>query len=307
MSILALDFGGTRTRAAWFSSDLRLLARAETATLAHEAQDAVIARLLATARQVVPTGQTPRAVGICAPGPQAYTGLILHAPTLPGWHNVPLAQRVSATFNAPAYMENDANLAALAEYHQGAAQGANPAVYLTVSTGIGGGAIINGELFTGWRGLAIEPGHLKFPLPDGQIVSLEALASGTAIGRAARDRLAGTGTPSALRSLPAVDGKAVGEAARRGDRLALEVIHEAGRWLGLGLVSVIHLFNPQVIVMGGSVALLGDLIFNPARQVIADYVTDPAFNDASLLRVAQLGDDVCLIGAALYARSQTLA
>ncbi len=305
MSILAIDFGGTRTRAAWFSSDLRLLARAETATLAHEAQEAVITRVLATARQVVPAGQTPRAVGICAPGPQAYTGLILHAPTLPGWHKVPLAQRVSAAFNAPAYMENDANLAALAEYHQGAARGANPAVYLTVSTGIGGGAIINGELFTGWRGLAIEPGHLKFPLPDGQIVSLEALASGTAIGRAARDRLAGTGVPSALRSLPAVDGKAVGEAAQRGDALALEVIHEAGRWLGLGLVSVIHLFNPQVIVIGGSVALLGDLIFNPARQVIADYVTDPAFNDPSLLRVAQLGDDVCLIGAALYAEGKT--
>ncbi|MBI5666659.1 MAG: ROK family protein [Chloroflexi bacterium] len=304
MAILAIDFGGTRTRAAWFSSSLDLLARDETPTRAHEPQESVIARVIETARRVVPPGETPLAIGICAPGPQAYTGLILHAPTLPGWHSVPLARLMGDAFNAPAYMENDANLGALAEYRYGAAQGANPAIYLTVSTSIGGGAILYGELFTGWRGLAIEPGHLKFPLPDGQIVSLERLASGTAIGRAARDRLASSNEPSALRSARETDGKTVGQAAMQGDALALSVVREAGRWLGLGLVNIVHLFNPQVIVIGGSVAQLGDLILDPARQVIAENVTDPAFNDPDLLRVAQLGDDVCLIGAALHARSK---
>jgi glucokinase len=302
-AILSIDFGGTRTRVGWFSDSLELLARDEAPSHTDEPPEAVIQRIIALARRVVPLGETPAAIGICAPGPQAYTGLILHAATLPAWDRVPLARLISQAFSsAPAHMENDANLAALAEYRFGAAQGANPALYLTVSTGIGGGAIINGELFTGWRGLAIEPGHLKFPAPDGSIYSLEALASGRGIERLARERLAAVDTPSLLRQVSVLDGKAVGEAAAQGDALALVVIRDAGRWLGLGLVALVHLFNPQVIVIGGSVVNLGDLIFDPARQTLAEYLIDPAFNAPDLLRVAQLGDDVCLFGAALYAQ-----
>jgi glucokinase len=303
--ILSIDFGGTRTRVGWFSDALTLLARDEAASHTDEAPEDVIERMVALARRVVPPGETPAAIGICAPGPQAYTGLILNAATLPGWDRVPLADCISQAFgDAPAFMENDANLAALAEYRFGAAQGANPALYLTISTGIGGGAIINGALFTGWRGLAIEPGHLKFPARDGKIYSLEALASGRGIARLAREKLASTDMPSVLREVTPVDGKAVGEAARQGDALALLVIQEVGHWLGLGLVALVHLFNPQVIVLGGSVVNLGDLILTPARQTLADYLIDPAFNAPDLIRVAELGDDVCLIGAAFYAQSR---
>jgi glucokinase len=304
MAILSIDFGGTRTRAAWFSDELDMLARDEAPTPVG-LPPAVVARVIEIARRVVPPGHKPAAVGVCAPGPQAATGLILHAPTLPGWDRVPLAQIVADAFDVPVFMENDANLAALAEYHLGAARGANPALYLTVSTGIGGGAVINGALFTGWRGLAIEPGHIKFPLPDGRIRSLEDLASGTAIGRRAKERLAEGDQPSALRNCDVVDGRTVGLAAAQGDALALEVVAEAGRWLGLGLVCLMHLFNPQAIVIGGSVATLGDLIFNPAREIIAAHLTDPAFNDPDLIRAARLGDDVCLIGAAFYARARS--
>lgn len=300
--ILSIDFGGTRTRVGWFSSDLSLLARDEAPSHTDESSDSVIQRIIELARRVVPPNTQPSAIGICAPGPQAYTGLIMYAATLPGWDRVPLAETISAAFGgAPAHMENDANLAALAEYHFGAARGCDPALYLTVSTGIGGGAVINGELFTGWRGLAIEPGHIKFPAPDGKVYSLEALSSGTGIGRLARKRLASSQAPSSLRDLSIVDGKAVGEAAAQGDPLALEVVQEAGRWLGLGLVALVHVFNPQVVVIGGSVVNLGDLIFTPARQTLAEYLIDPAFNDPQLLRPAQLGDDVCLMGAAYHA------
>lgn len=300
--ILSIDFGGTRTRVGWFSDSLELVQRHETASRTHEPQAAVIERIIAAAQQVVPAGQTPAAIGICAPGPQAYSGYIRHANTLPGWDNVPLANLISAAFgDAPTFMENDANLAALAEYQFGAAQGADPALYLTVSTGIGGGAVIGGQLFTGWRGLAIEPGHIKFPAPDGKIYSLEALASGTGIGRLAREKLAASEHSSTLCALDTVDGKAVGEAAIQGDALALEIITEAGRWLGLGLVALVHLFNPQVIVIGGSVVNLGDLILSPARQVLAELLIDPLFNQPDLIRIAQLGDDVCLMGAAIHA------
>lgn len=303
--LLAIDFGGTRTRVGWYSSTLALLARDEGLSHTEESIEAVIERIIQLARRVVPAGEIPMAIGICAPGPQAYSGYIRYANTLPTWDNVPLAQQISAAFgNAPTFMENDANLAALAEYQFGAAQGADPALYLTVSTGIGGGAIIGGELFTGWHGLAIEPGHIKFPARDGKIYSLEALASGTAIGRLAREKLATTDMPSGLRDVAAVDGKAVGEAAKQGDALALEVVNEAGRWLGLGLVAMVHLFNPQVIVIGGSVVNLGDLIFTPARQTLAEFLIDPLFNHADLLKVAALGDDVCLTGAAIHALHQ---
>ncbi len=303
--LLAIDFGGTRTRVGWYSESLDLIRREEGLSHTEEAIDAVIERIIQLAQRVVPEGKVPRAIGICAPGPQAYTGYIRYAHTLPTWDNIPLAQSISKAFNnAPTFMENDANLAALAEYQFGAAQGADPALYLTVSTGIGGGAIIGGELFTGWRGLAIEPGHIKFPTNDGKIYSLEALASGTGIGRIAREKLATSNTHSILRNMDTIDGKAVGEAAAQGDALALEVVTEAGHWLGLGLVAMVHLFNPQVIVIGGSVVNLGELIFAPARQTLAELLIDPLFNHDDLLKVAALGDDVCLTGAAIHAQRQ---
>ncbi len=301
--ILAIDFGGTRTRVGWYSESLELIRRDESLSHTEESIDAVIARIIQLAQRVVPAGEIPDAIGICAPGPQAYSGYIRYANTLPTWDNIPLAQRISAAFSdAPTYMENDANLAALAEYQFGAAQGADPALYLTVSTGIGGGAIIGGQLFTGWRGLAIEPGHIQFPAADGKLYSLEALASGTGIGRIAREKLAASDAPSSLRQIVPVDGKAVGEAAMQGDALALEVVTEAGHWLGLGLVAMVHLFNPQVIVIGGSVVNLGELIFAPARQTLAGLLVDPLFNHENLLKVAALGDDVCLTGAAIHAQ-----
>jgi glucokinase len=309
LSILAIDFGGTRTRAALYSDDLRPLARDEIPTLAHDPTESVIERIMALVRRVAPDKDSITSIGICASGPQAYTGVILHANSLPPhWHNTPFAEPISRAFGGvPAYMENDANLAALAEYHLGAARGADPALYLTISTGIGGGAIIGGKLFTGFRGLAIEPGHQKFMHPDGKIYSLEQLACGRALADNALRKLAATSASSRLRSVDMVDGKAVGEAASQGDALALEVIQEAGRWLGLALVNLIHLFNPQVIVCGGSVAMLGDLMFDPARQIIEEYLIDPAFNIPDLIKLAELGDDVCLVGAALHAKEKQTA
>ncbi len=303
--LLAIDFGGTRTRAAWFDPDIEQRTRTETPTRVDEGQQAVIARIIDTARAVVPGGAHVQAIGISAPGPlDARRGVIQHARTLPGWQEVPLAAIVSQAFDGvPVYMDNDANLAALAEYDRGSAAGSDPLIYLTISTGIGGGAVIGGELFTGWRGLAIEPGHQRMTLPDGSIRRLEELASGTALGQRATSLLAtDTTTPSVLRDLSHVDGKAVGRAARAGDALALRIVEEAGHWLGLGLVNLLHLFNPQAIVLGGSVAQLGDLLLEPAGQVITEHILDPDFDAPGMVQITTLGEDVCLAGAALYAQ-----
>ena len=302
MTIVVLDFGGTQLRAARFAADMTLLERRSTPTLTHELQAAVIDRMLHLIRQVWPQDGAVEAIGISAPCPMAYTGLIRHAAVVPDWDDVPLAQIVSQAFdNLPVFMENDANLGALAEYHF---QPANPMVYMTISTGIGGGLVIDGQLFTGKSGLAIEPGHMKLRDPEGQIRSLQDFCSGPGIARLAHIFTETSDEPSILRDNEHLTGQIVGEAAMTGDVLALRVIEEAGYWLGIGLTNVMHMFNPEQIVLGGSVLQLGDLLLDPARKLMQSLAVDPAFYHDNLLRIAHYGDDVCLIGSAVYAQSR---
>ncbi|MBK8025817.1 MAG: ROK family protein [Chloroflexi bacterium] len=306
--ILSIDFGGTRTRAALFKrrdDGLTMVARQEILSNVAEPQADVIARIIALAKRVVAV-RPLSAIGISAPGPlDPHTGIIYHARTLPGWQNVPLASNISAALgNVPAFMHNDANLAALAEYARGAAEGCDPVVYLTISTGIGGGLVIGGRLYSGWSGLAAEPGHQLVALPTGELVRLEDVASGTGLGALARSTLQQSDKASTLREMPLgqVDGRAVGTAAQRGDPFAVSVVEQAGRYLGIGLVNLMHVISPQAIVLGGSVSLLGDLLLAPARAVIDEYILDRRFLPPDLIRPARLGDDVCLIGAAYYAQ-----
>lgn len=300
---LAIDFGGTRTRAAWFDASLKLHHQAETLSQVSDSKDIVIQRIIRTAQAVIPAGKEPTAIGISAPGPlDAEKGIIHHAKTLQGWDSVPLVKHIQSAFNGvQTVMNNDANLAALAEYQFGAGRDCSPMIYLTISTGIGGGAIIDGDLFTGWRKLAIEPGHMVFTLPDASVRRLEELASGTALGIRAQQKIQTDKRLSLLRQNAIIDGKAVGHAALLGDKIALEVVQEAGYWLGLGLVNIIHMFNPQAIILGGSVSQLGDILLIPAKRTIEKYILDAAFYHEDLLQFAALGDDVCLYGAAYYA------
>lgn len=303
---LAFDFGGTRSRAALFDRDMRMIRRAETLSRVSDGPDIVLERLITLGKSLKNPEDELVSIGIAAPGPlDPAAGVIIKAETLPGWSNVPIAETLSRAFaGLPAVVQNDANLGALAEYHLGAGQGADPMIYLTISTGIGGGAIINGELFNGFGGHAIEPGHMRFTLPTGGIRRWEELASGTALGDLARQRLATGARPSVLRETELVDGKAVGEAALAGDEFALECLRQAGAWLGLGLVNLLHLFNPAAIILGGSVMRLGDLILEPARQAVDEHILFEGFVSDDLLRPARFGDDVCLVGAALQARQR---
>lgn len=301
---LAIDFGGTRSRAALFDRDMRLIRRAETRSRVSDGPEIVLERLIALCKSLMNANDEAAAIGIAAPGPlDTAAGVIIKAETLPGWSQVPIAETLSRAFaSLPAFVENDANLGALAEYHLGAGQGADPMIYLTISTGIGGGAIINGELFNGFGGHAIEPGHMRFTLPSGAIRRWEELASGTALGELARHQLKAGSKPSVLREIEEMDGRAVGEAAMAGDEFALDCLRQAGTWLGLGLVNLLHLFNPAAVVLGGSVMNLGDLILAPARQVIEEQILFEGFLPQNLLRPARFNDDVCLVGAALHAR-----
>jgi glucokinase len=218
-------------------------------------------------------------------------------------------EKLEGHFNVPVGIGNDANLAALGEWRHGAGRGSNDIIYLTISTGIGGGVITDGRLLIGSRGVGAEMGHIVI-VPDGpecgcgQRGHLEAVASGTAIAREVENRLA-AGEPSSLSSLGgALSAAQVGQAAQAGDPLALEVIQQAAIYIGQGLADFCHIFNPEIFVLGGGVSQLGDLLFNPIRQSLEAHLMHPIFAENLAIKPAALGDDAGLVGAMVLASQQ---
>ena len=306
--IIGVDLGGTQLRAACLDAQLRLQARVAVPTQADRGRDHVLGRILETIARVMPADPADvRGIGVSAPGPlNPHTGVVVAPPNLPGWHNVPLREIIQERFDCPTFVGNDANVAALAEATRGAAQGYDYVIYLTISTGIGSGIIDQGRLIVGAQGLGAEAGHLMLVV-DGEVTDLEGVASGTAIARQARKALR-TGASSRILSLAGgeiehVTAKIVGEAASAGDALAVELIRRAGYRAGLGLVSLLHLFNPQIVVVGGGVTHTGDLLFAPMRQAVREHALDAAYYAHVPIVPAALGDDVALIGAAALVRT----
>jgi glucokinase len=301
-TIIGVDLGGTQMRAARFDSQLTILERVAEPTLAHQGRDAVIARLLDVIARVVPDDPSLEGIGVSLPGPiNPYEGTVVKPPNLPGWHNVPIRKIIHERFGYPTHLGNDANVAALAEATRGAAQGYKYVLYLTVSTGIGSGIIDNGHLLIGSQGLGAEAGHMIMVV-NGEVLDLEQAAAGPAIAHRAVERLK-AGEASRIRDrvngrLDEVSAKIVGEAAVEGDALAIDIIERAGYLIGLGIVSLLHVFNPQVIVVGGGVANTGELLFTPMRKAVREHVLDPAYCQNVPIVQAALGDNVALIGAA---------
>ena len=302
--IIAVDLGGTQIRTARYDLNLNLLQRENTLTLAASGVQPTIERMKAYIRRVMPAANDDVAgIGISSPGPlNPFSGVIVAPPNLPGWLDVPLREIISAEFNLPVYIGNDANVAALAEASKGAAQGCRHMTYITVSTGIGAGIICDGRLLLGREGLAAEFGHIPIIVDDGRVSSVELEASGPAIARQVQGALA-AGARSQVSDLVngdlnRIDAKAVGMAAAVGDQLALEAIAYSGRIIGLGIVSILHLFNPEVIVVGGGVTKTGDLLFAPMRHAVHQYVMDSAYTQNLSIKPSALGDDVALVGAA---------
>ncbi len=312
-TIVGVDMGGTLVRAARFTLDLELIERAEQPTGASEGSAVVISRLIETIRQVLPESpQELAAIGLAVPGPlDATTGVIIKAANLP-FENVPIIRIVQEALGGPVFAGNDADLAGLAEYHLGAGRGTRNMIYMTISTGIGGGLILNGDLYTG-HGQAGEIGHTVVE-PDGPLCGcgrrghLEALASGRAIARIARERLAAD-EPSLLREwvgddLSQIDAKLVGQAAQQGDALALSIIQQAGRYIGIAIASLMMLLNPDKFVLGGGVTRLGELLFGPLHEAVREYALHPYYWESTPIVPAELGQDVGLYGAAALARAR---
>jgi glucokinase len=316
--ILAVDLGGTQIRAALCDASGQIFRRVANLTFANEGQCAVVGRIFDTMAEAL-EGVAPEdlaGIGIGAPGPlNPTTGVIIEAPNLPGWNNVPLRNLVSEHFGKPAFLGNDANLAALAEYNFGAARGIRDLIYLTISTGIGGGVIADGKLLLGAQGLAAEAGHVVIdpngpPCGCGKPGHLEAYAAGPAITRDVVSRLR-AGKKSRITKmvggdLDLVNTRVINEAAQEGDKLAANAFRRAGHYLGIGIANYLHLFNPRMVVLGGSVTKAGPLLFEPMRESI-NRLAWPTYTEGLAIVQAALGDDVGLLGALALAATELQA
>lgn len=314
--LLALDIGGTKlavgaARRGEFSRTGKLRHILKEPVPIPGSPDVVIPRVLAMVRSMIGDA-VPAAVGISIGGPLDHaTGTVVNFPHLPGWRNIPLCDEVGRALGAPCRLDNDANLGALAEHRWGAGRDVDDMVYLTISTGIGGGVIVGGRLLHGAGSAAGEVGHITV-LSDGPRCAcgnhgcLEAVASGTSIARRAREAVAGDhergrsllllagGEPGAI--TPAM----VFGAARDGDALARELVAETAEYLAVGLAAVIHTLAPSVIVLGGGVAQVGDDLLIPLRERLRSHVF---YVPLDLIRItgASLGHDSAIIGAATLA------
>lgn len=304
---LGLDIGGTKLAAGVVDSRGQIRSMLIEPTRRERGKDDVISRLLALGdRAIAASGRSVGAVGIASGGPlDAATG-VLRAPLhLPGWIDVPIAAIASDHYDLPACVENDATLGMLGEHTFGGARGAETALYLTLSTGVGGGAIINGRIHAGATGNGGELGHITvrpggLPCTCGRTGCLEAYASGTSIAARARDALAADRS-SSLVDLEDVRAEHVVAHAAAGDALAARVWRETTDIVGQAVTDLVNAFEPEVVVLGGGVTRSGAALLDPVARTVATSAMPP-IAAACRVELAALGDAVCVVGAAARAQ-----
>lgn len=311
--VVGVDLGGTKIYTAAASVDGEILAEVKIPTEAGGGLEHVLARIISTVRQVqkdAPAVGKVGALGIGVPGlMDPFRGIVHQAPNL-GWSGVPLKDLLEARLGVPVYVDNDANLAALGEHTFGAARGAEDVVYVTVSTGIGGGLILKGELYYGAFFGAGEIGHMTVdpegpPCSCGNRGCLEALASGTALARQAAELVARGEGREILRAAGGnnITARSVSLAAAAGDEAALSLLKEAGRALGIGLANIVNLLNPALIVLGGGVMQSGPLFWKAMEEEMETRVLRAARRQARVVTAA-LGPRSGLLGAVALAARQ---
>jgi len=301
---IGIDVGGTKTAAARVRSDGTVLAREILPTPADD-MAATLDAMVKTARAVL----TPDvgAVGVAAAGlVERGSGVLRFAPNLV-WRDAPLVEHVRDALGLPVIADNDNTAAAWGEYVFGAGRGHRDLLLVGVGTGIGGGIVADGKLLRGAHGFAAEIGHMLMD-PAGPLCGcgnrgcFEQLASGQAVTRAGR-RAVRDGVRTSLversRGDPdLVDGPMVTSAARDGDAVAMAILAEVGRWLGLGIGSLVNVLDPEIVIVGGGVAEAGELILEPARASFRQQVEAVDRRPAVPLVPAALGDHTGVVGAA---------
>lgn len=301
----AVDIGGTHIRVAMYEPDSTTpVSHHRTRSQANE--PGVFDRLVQAIESVWQKDRV-KAIGIASPGPlDPHTGTILATPNIPQWKNFPLAPNLSKHFGVPVYLDNDANMAGLGEWQYGAGKGHHNLVYITISTGIGGGVISHDRLLQGFHGMAAELGHMIIdpkgpPCGCGYHGHVESFSSGTAIARYVNEQIT-AGTKSMLQAHPSLNTAQVADAARDGDPLAISAFKRAGHYLGIAMANYLAIFDPSILIFGGGVSQVGDLLFKPFEESLHKHTFHPHYLDDLVITKAALGDNAGLMGALAWAR-----
>lgn len=304
---IAIDVGGTQIRVAVYpKGESRPIKQKRIPTQSPD--QSPLERLIDLIAELWPENDQVCAIGMAAPGwINPKLGVIYVAPNIPSWEKLPLAQILNQRFNVPVKLGNDANLAALGEWRYGAGQGHHNLIYLTISTGIGGGVICDDRLLLGAHGLAAELGHVTVA-PDGPMCGcghrghLEAFASGPAIARYAAEQIA-QGVPSSLAQIRSLTGRDISMAAEQGDPLAKAALARGATYIGHALANFLTIFNPSIIILGGGVTRSGPLLMEPLRAALVESVLSPEYLQGLVITTASLGDDAGLLGALVLAET----
>jgi glucokinase len=308
---IGIDVGGTKIAAGVVDEAGTIVARTQVPTAADEPA-AIVATILAAARELKDAHPDVASVGVGAAAlVDVEAGVILGGPNL-AYRDVPLGATLASELGLPAIVDNDANVAALGEAVHGGGRGAGDQVMVTVGTGIGGGIVIGRHIYRGHYGVGGELGHMVID-HEGPVCACgnrgcwEALASGRAIGRLARQRVEGGSGASLLAmaggDLGAITGELVGEAAVGGDPFARDVLADIGHFLGIGFANIVNIFDPEVIVVGGGAAAgTGELLLAPARESMTAHIIGLAWRKPVRVVGATLGNDAGVVGAAVLAR-----
>ncbi|MDD5339083.1 MAG: ROK family protein [Dehalococcoidales bacterium] len=308
-NVVAVDIGGTKILTALFDVDGKMLKNTFCLTLAGEGVNAVINRLVSAVKEISPPHISAVSIA-CAGGIDTARGVVVTpSPHLPGWENLPLAEIITEKTGVATYVLNDASAAALGEQRYGVGTGVKNLVLLTVGTGIGGGIIIDGKLYLGARGGAAELGHMTIEATGrecgcGNTGCFELYASGTALVNHVLEQIRG-GKKSSLvdmagGKLDKITAEMIDDAARRDDKLAQSAIARLAYYLGVGIVNIVNIFNPEMVVIGGGMAALGEVLIAPGRIM----VEKRAFSiNAQSVRIVigSLGNEAGVYGAAAYA------
>ena len=313
--VIGVDLGGTTISAGAVSRDgSRIAGVRSIETQAELGAEGVVDRIIGVVEGVIldATQETGAArkdfigIGLGAPGPlDRERGIVIVAPNL-GWRDFPLRDRVTTRLGLPATLDNDANCATVGEWWLGAARGGRNVVGITIGTGIGGGLILNGELYHGSSDVAGEIGHTTIDVNGrhckcGNYGCLEAYASGPAIATRAREALVREDTASTLPSmvnnqLDKITAELVYRAAKQGDALANEIVRDTARYLGAGIATLLNLFNPDVVVVAGGVTYAGEALFGPLRAEVRRRAFKPAVQAARIVP-AELTGTAGIVGA----------
>lgn len=312
---MGIDIGGTKIATGIVDRNGKIKQKVVLPTLSGKGFKASLGQVYDSIGEVIKISKVGMkdiaGIGVCAPGPlDPIRGVVHNPPNLRGWKEVPLTKLIKEKFRKRTILENDANAAGMAEVIWGAAKGYRHVFYITVSTGIGTGIIINGNIFHGKNGMAGEGGHVTIDYKDkenicncGAAGCIEALASGPHTVRRLLKRL--KENPRIKTNIvDMVDGVldeitmvTIGEAAREGDKLALEIVKEQGKLIGIWLGGMINLLDPEIIVIGGGVSLLGNMIFKEIRNTIPSYTINTNARKTPVVQ-AKLKRDVGILGAA---------